>query len=331
MRAAGLGCVRKLRTRPDLPHTVLTSAGQVRLLSAAQVRMGVPVRIQGILTYFDGISSYCFVQDSHRRNPGQLCAGTGSAGHRLACRGPGSGSSGGASPSHRRSAHIGPRSGCCCRADFSLPGALAGRRNTSTNEWPFAGWCSRSVRRPPGIVTLEIRAGRATVRARFRLRIAVIDESWTDADVRASGVLAESPIEGSIGSPGGTDSDALGSRTPAPSRSYIASADRLASLPVSKIEFPFGARIRHAGPAHRVRVRGVPYAPGYKASMAVMDESRRRSPCEWASLAPDPNASVLDVAGFLAWEDGHPVLDGAVPVDDIEVADATSHPRRVPR
>src|ERR1039458_6795207 len=44
--------------------TVLTSASQVRQLSAAQVRLGVPVRIKGILTYFDGLSSYCFVNDS---------------------------------------------------------------------------------------------------------------------------------------------------------------------------------------------------------------------------------------------------------------------------
>jgi hypothetical protein len=35
-------------------------------------------------------------------------------------------------------------------------------------------------------------------------------------------------------------------------------------------------------------------------------------PVRIGQFAPDPNASVLDVAGFLVWEHGHPVLDRAV-------------------
>ena len=67
---------------PDVSRTVLTSATQVRQLSAAQVRLGVPVRIKGILTYFDGLSSYCFVQDSTggirvTLAPGQIPPATG--------------------------------------------------------------------------------------------------------------------------------------------------------------------------------------------------------------------------------------------------------------
>ena len=48
---------------PDPTRTVLTSVRQVRQLSPSQIGLA-PARIRGILTYYDGNSGFCLVQDS---------------------------------------------------------------------------------------------------------------------------------------------------------------------------------------------------------------------------------------------------------------------------
>src|SRR5690349_10233474 len=60
MAVLSAGCGRA----PEAAGTVLTSVGAVRHLAASQAALGLPVHLTGVLTYFDGISSYCYVQDA---------------------------------------------------------------------------------------------------------------------------------------------------------------------------------------------------------------------------------------------------------------------------
>ena len=326
------GCNRA----PDSSRTVLNSVGQVRQLSPAQVRLGMPVRIQGILTYFDGISSYCFVHDSTGGMrvglaPGQTPPATG---WRVEVAG--MASSGGAAP-----AIAGARISAL-GADALPPSVPVSPAHLRDPEYEYRRVLVSGIVRSvdserPGLVTLEIRADHATVWAKVPASITQVNDEWTDAEVRASGVLAESPAESAAespsetpsespseskeGSPGGTDStlwisDISGLQIKRP-------ATPPAALPVSKIRSLL-ARESTRPPAHRVRVRGTPYAP-LQGGMAVMDESAQIC-VRLGPVALDPNATVIDVAGFLAWEHGHPVLDRALPVDDVEIADRSQPP-----
>ena len=182
---------------PDLSGAVLTSASQVRQLSAAQVRTGVRVRIRGILTYFDGMSSNCFIQDAtggSRVNPG---ARPGCACQRLAGR---------SRPAwFPPEAHPPPSSMAAAhqlwdpmRCPKAMPLArhcACGSRNIDTNGWLSKASSNRSACDRPGLMTLEIRSGTATILAKVPSSITVITDDLVDAEVRASGVLGE-PMEG---------------------------------------------------------------------------------------------------------------------------------------
>jgi diguanylate cyclase (GGDEF)-like protein len=300
---------------PDLRQTVLTSTSQVRLLSAPQVRLGVPVRIQGILTYFDGISSYCFVQDSQGGirvsfATGQVPPATGWRVEVV-----GVAAAGGATPAIAQ-ARISAIAADSLPRPISVSPARLGTPEYQYKRVAVSGVVRSVDSQRPGLMTLEILAARSTVRVRVPSSIAVANEDWTDADVRASGVLGESPVEARSGSPGGSIptlfvSDPGGLET-------IRLGRPPGELPESKINSLL-AMDPTQGPAHRVRVRGVPYAPG-QGEMAILDQTGH-IPVRIGHLALDPNSTALDVAGFLVWENGRPLLDGAVPVDDIKVAD----------
>jgi len=300
---------------PEVSRTVLTSTRQVRQLSAAQVKLGVPVRIKGILTYFDGISSYCFVQDSTggirvTLAPGQTPP---AAGWRVEVAG--MASSGGAA-----AAMVEARMSALA-VDALPPPVSVSPARLLTPEYEYRRAAVAGVVRSvgsdrPGLVTLEIRADKTTIWARVPASIAVIDDEWTDAEVRASGVLAEP-----IGNQGGTDTTLWISDTGAIERRRPATPP--AALPVTKI----GALLALGpvrAPAHRVRVRGVPYATA-QGGLAVMDETGQ-IPVHIGQFTPDPNARVLEVAGFLMWQDGRPILDRAVLVDGVVVADRIQTP-----
>ena len=296
---------------PDLSRTVLTSASQVRQLSAAQVRLGVPVRIKGILTYFDGLSSYCFVHDSTggirvALAPGQIPP---AIGWRVEVAG--LTSSGGPAPAiaQARVSALGP--------DVLPPPVSVSPSHLRDPEYEYRRVAISGVVRSvsserPGLVTLEIRAENTTVWAKVPASMLAVNEEWTDADVRASGVLAESLD----GNEGGTDPTLWISELGAIETTHPATP--LDALPVSKIRTLLALHPSRS-PAHRVRVRGVPYVPA-QGGMAVMDEAGQ-IPVRIGQFALDPNVRVLDVAGFLGWEHGRPVLDRAVPVDDVVVAD----------
>ena len=128
-----------------------------------------------------------------------------------------------------------------------------------------------------------------------------MNEDSTDAEVRVSGVLAESLDA----NPGGANptlwiSDLSSLETTRPRTPPV-------ELPFSRIHSLFSL-----GPAGAVVDEGV-------------EISVRLGP-----FAPDPNATVLDLAGFLEWEHGRPVLDRAVFVDDVKVADRDQAPASGP-
>jgi hypothetical protein len=213
---------------PDLRHTVLTSTAQVRLLSAAQVRLGVPVRIQGVLTYFDGISSYCFVQDSQGGIRVSFAAGQvpPATGWRVEVMG--LAASGGATPAivEARISAIAPDA---LPRPISVSPARLGTPEYQYKRVAISGVVQSVDSGRPGLITLEILAGRATVRVRVPASIAVANESWTDADVRAAASWKNLRSRGRSGARVEVFLRSS-SRTPAPSRPY-ASADRLASCP----------------------------------------------------------------------------------------------------
>ena len=307
--AALAGCGRA----PDLSRTVLTSASQVRQLSPAQVRLGVRVRIQGIVTYFDGISSYCFVHDSTGgmrvgMAPGQTPPATG---WRVEVAGVAS--SGGAAP-----AIVEARVSALGAAALPPPVPVsAARLRDPEYEYKrvrISGIVQSVDSERPGIVTLEIRADKATVWANVAASITVVNDEWTDAEVRASGVLAESLAESKDGNPGATDSTLW---IPDPGSIEITHpATPLAALPVSKIRTLLALDPARP-PAHRVRVRGIPYVP-VQGGIAVVDDYGQ-IPVRMGQAGLGPNLRALDVAGFLAWEHGSPVLDRAVPVTAAEL------------
>ena len=301
---------------PDFTHTVLTSVSQVRQLAAAQVKTGVGVRITGILTYFDGISSYCFVQDSTGGirvglAHGQMPPATG---WRVEVAGVAS--SGGTAPAivQARVSALG--------ADALPPPVEIATARLRDPRYEYRRVAVRGVVQSvssarPGIVSLEIRAGRSTVLATVPASTIVVNDDWVDADIRAYGVLdqaTESSQGGSDLSLWVSDAGALETIRPSPPP---------AALPVTPIAAIL-ALDPNRSPAHRLRIRGVPYAP-VQGGLAVMDGVSQIE-VRLIPVAPDPNASTLEVAGFLSWEHGRPVLDRAVLVDGVEVADRSESP-----
>jgi diguanylate cyclase (GGDEF)-like protein len=290
----------------------------VRQLSAAQVELGVPVRILGILTYFDGISDYCFVQDSAGGirvsfAPGQIPP---AAGWRVEVAGVAS--SGGAAPAivQARITALG--------AEVLPPAIPVSPSGSWEPEYEYkrvvvSGAVQSVASERPGLVTLKIRADGATIRANVPASTAAINEEWTDADVRASGVLDEEPPAQSAAKPA---AQSMADGNPAASDYTLWISDpraiettrlgRLpARLPVVKIRSLLALDPARA-PAHRVRVQGVSYLPIH-GGMAIMDDDGQ-IPVRMAQTAVDPEGRMLDLAGFLAWEHGRPFLDGAVPV-----------------
>lgn len=314
--AAMAGCGRA----PDVSRTVLTSVRQVRQLSADQVRLGVQVRIQGILTYSDGLSSGCFVQDATGGIRVSLAPGQTPPANGWQVEIAGLASSGGAAPA------VADARVSAVRADGLPPPVSVNPPQLGNPEYEYrrvalSGVVQSVGSERPGLVTVEIRDGKATIWAKVPASIAVIDDDWTDTEVRASGVLAESLAEDKGRNEGGagntlwvSDESAIEVTHPAPPPG---------ALPVTKI----GALLAlnpDRPPAHRIRVRGAPGAPA-QGGLAVMDEAGQ-IPVRLGATTPDPNATVLDVAGFLAWEHGHAVLDRAVLLDPVVVADRDQAP-----
>ena len=106
----------------------------------------------------------------------------------------------------------------------------------------------------PGLMTMEITLAKGAIWAEVPASITQVTNDWIDAEVTASGVLAES-LEGSTGPAGATLWVARCQRDPEDT-----AARPPADLPVSQIRTLLAFRPDQL-PAHRVRVRGIPYVP----------------------------------------------------------------------
>ena len=288
----------------------------MRQLAAAQVKLGTRVRLQGRLTYYDGLSDYCFVQDSTGGIRVNLARGQTppATGWRVDVAG--LASSGGAAPA------VGEARITGLRAEMLPPAASISGRQLQDAEYEYrrvriAGVVQAVSSERPGLVTLEIRAAGTTVWATVPASITVIDDDWVDAEVRASGVLAEAG-DGSQAGGGAklwiSDAGALETTHAAPPP---------AALPVTKIRSLLALDAAHT-PRHRVRVQGIPYV-SQKGGLAVMDDGGNL-PVRLGRMDLDPNTRVLDLAGFIAWEHGRPVLQRALPVSAVE----SERPDRTP-
>jgi hypothetical protein len=288
---------------------VLTSAAQLRQLSEAEIRAGAPVRVEGILTYYDRHSGYCFVEEStggmrallaHGQTPPQT-------GWRVQISG--LAGSGGASPSI-----IEGRLSATWQAT-PQPAVTLSAKQMRDPQYEYRRVAVQGIVRSvsserPGLVTLEIRTQNLTVWAKVPDSPVEVNDDLVDAEVRIPGVLAEG-LDGSTSAAGPTlwVASATAIAVPRP-------AMRAAELPTSRIR-----NLTSSDPAklpeHRVRVHGVPFwKPG--ADLTVMDESGQIS-IRMVGNSGSPGTKALDVAGFLVWERGHPILDRATQV----------HPRSV--
>ncbi len=291
---------------PDTARN-LTSTAQLRRLPLQGAGSGLPVRIDGILTYSDRLSNYCFVEDSTGGVRVELKAGQAPPPATWRVRISGLAASGGTAPSVMEgrilSANPAP-------PPWS-PTVPAQRLRDLRYEYrriSVAGILREVHSERPGLVGVELRAQGVRVWANVPASPADLSDDFVDAEVVATGVLAE-PLDGgaeAIPILWVSDPGSLAIRRPA-----VAPA----ALPVTTIGALLAvdpARL----PEHRLRVRGVPYNPA-QGGFAVMDESGQL-PVRMLGNAAGPDAGELDVAGFLAWEHGHPVLDQAVSVRDAD-------------
>ena len=301
---------------PGPSETVLTSASQVRELSAARIQSGVRVRLRGILTYSDGVTSDCFVQDSTGGIRVSLASGQIPPPNGWRVEVDGVASYGGSAPAmvEARISAIG--------ADALPPPIPASPANLHDRSYEYkrvllSGVVQSVSSERPGLVNIAMRAGKATILANVPASWTVVNDAWIDEDVVASGVLAESWDAGTgeadatlwISDPSAIQTKSLG-RPPA-------------ALPVTKIGEVLALGPARA-PAHRVRLRGMRYAPAH-GGLAVGDSDGQIA-VRLEQAALDANTATLDVAGFLVWERGHPVLDQAVQVPAAEGGDPEHAP-----
>lgn len=290
---ASCGCA------PDASKTVLTSALQVRQMSSGQFQFGAPVRIKGVVTYADRLSSDCFVQDASggirvTLAPGQMQPATG-----WKVEVSGSAAAGGPAPSviEARLAVLGTDT---LPAPLAISTAQLRGPQYQYKRVAVPGVVQSVTSERPGTVTLEIHAIGAKIRATVPASRVVVNDEWVDAEVRAIGVL---------------DGSFNGNRSAGDLTLWVAEprdieirhpATPPPGLPVSKIRTLLALGPTQL-PAHRVRARGAPYMP-VQGGEALMDESGQISIRDGEGTL-NANVPELDVAGFLAWEHGAPILD----------------------
>ena len=266
------------------------------------------VRIQGILTFYDSLAHSCFVQDStggarvdlaSRQTPPAL-------GHRVTVSGVAG--NGGAMPSivGGRIADLGPG---------TLPEPIAVRGPFLRDpQYIFKRAAISGVVRSVsservGLIRVEIRAQGVTVWVKVPGSAVVINDGWVDANVRASGVLAEAlDADGNAGDPilWAADADEVQVPYPPLDPGY---------LPVTPIRHLLALRPDHL-PAHRVRITGLPYLAS-SGSLGITDETGQLR-VRLENEASGPLATELDLAGFLVWDGGRPLLDRAVMAHHLE-------------
>lgn len=291
---------------PDDSRTVLTSVLQVRQLSANEAARGLPVRIQGILTYSDRLSSDCFIQDATGGLRVTLASGTPPrAGSKVEVAG--LTAIGGVTPSvsDARLTALGTQ---------PLPAAPAvSTAQLRDPKLQYRRAMLRGVVRSisserVGLITVELRAEASTVWAKVPASQVVLNDDWVDAEVRVSGVL-DGPNNGNRGAATMwvSEPEAVEIQRPAPAPSV---------LPVTKISTLLRGQGKENLPVHRVRVKGAPYKP-LDGGDALMDDSGQIAVRNALNVI-DLRGPQVDLAGFLMWESGRFVLDAATAVNKFE-------------
>jgi len=261
-----------------------------------------------MLTYFDRLAGYCFVQDGTggvrvELSPGQAPP---AAGWRV--RVSGMAASSGASPSVVE-ARVSP----LAAGNFAAPPTVTGQKlRDPANQYrrvAVSGVLRSVSTERAGLMALEIQTQGVTVWAKIAVSPLEITDALVDADVLVTGVLSED-IGGAAAGAGVT---LWVSGLPAISVAQTAPPPD--ALPFQRI-LPLSQMDRSRLPAHRVRVQGVSYLT-VKKDLAVMDESGQ-IPVDMAHGGIPADGTRLDLAGFLTWERGRVVLKEAVPVRSMQ-------------
>ena len=273
--------------------------------TSGQSKSGAPVRMRGILTYFDQSSRDCFVQDSTsgirvKLAPGQVPP---AIGWRVEVSG--LGRLQGAVPTVLE-AHITALVPDKLPAPIPISSKYLRDPEYAHKIVSVKGVIQAVDSERPGLVSLDIGVEGTTVIASVPASFAMINEDWIDAEVRASGVLAEGfDGNGRAMHPALLISDAGSIEVLSQSRAPAA----LASSKIADLLAVNPARCE----GHRTRIKGVLYTPA-QGGLALRDASGQ-IPIRMARNAVIPNAGVIDLAGFPTLVEGHPVLARAVPVE----------------
>jgi diguanylate cyclase (GGDEF)-like protein len=306
------GCGRS----PDLSRIVLTNASQVRRLSESQLRLRVPVRIKGIITYSDRLSRFCFIQDSTGGirvglAPEQIPPAAG-----LRVEAAGVAASGDPTPAVVE-AHLATLGAGVLTTAVPLAESHLRDPAYQYKRVAIPGVVRAISSERPGLMTVEITLAKGAIWAEVPASITQVTDDWIDAEVTASGVLAESLDAGA----GPAKPTLWVSDVSAIRRTRAAPPP--ADLPVSQIRSLLVVRPDQL-PAHRVRVRGTAYVPT-DGDLAVTDDGGQ-IPVRLRQAVLDPNMRIFDAAGFLVWEHDRPVLDQATPVAVADVGEASRTP-----
>ena len=239
--------------RPPAGSRTVTSAAQLRGLSPSQVQAVVSVRMTGVVTYSNRLSTSCFVQDSTGGIRVELAHGEvpPNVGWKVVVSG--LAGSGGTAPSvvAARISSLGAA---------AMPAAVAVRsRELRDAQYEYrrvvlAG-VVQAVKTEPGLMAIDLRAYGTAVRLEVPASSSLINDDWIDAEIRASGVLS-----GASGANGAAADPTLWAGD-ASAIQISNSARPPATLPVTPIHSLL-ALDRASLPAHRVRVRGAPGAAG---------------------------------------------------------------------
>ncbi len=255
------------------------------------------MRITGIVTYAEPLSNFCFVQDS--TGGIRVVLAQGQAPPNVAWKVVVSGlaGSGGAAPSVMQ-AKVSALGAAAMPAPVAVRSGELRAAEYEYRQVVLAGVVQAVNTERPGLMSIDLRAYGTAVRLEVPASSSVITDDWIDSEIRASGVVGAAPSPTLwVG-----DAGAIERSSPATPPALLPVTPIRSLLALDPAELP----------AHRVRVRGAPGAGG----LTVADKTGQLSVhmSQPGFQVPLHEVPELDVAGFLAWENGRQMLDRAVPV-----------------
>lgn len=286
--------------RPSLP--ILTHVTQVRELTPEKARLGYPVRLRAVVTYFHPEQGDMFIQDATAGiyvnptgvkaplHPGQLVEVEGISG-----------------PGDFASEVIKPRVRILGRAPMPVPQKVSGEELASgrqDSQWIEVEGVVRSAAEHGGRLMVDIASGGIQFKA-FVLNYRPIPPDLVDAKVRLRGV------SGGIYNP---KNQFLGVAVFVPSLSDVRvikpALISLFSLPVRPIHILL--RLTPQGAfSHRIRVRGVVSLQRLGRSLFIRDEEEGLL-VKTNQMTPVNVGDRVDAVGFPAVGEYTPVLEDAI-------------------